>query len=351
MVAKRAGVSVSTASLAFSGAGPILPSTRDKVMAAAAVLGYHGPNPLGRQLRVGRSGIVGVITGGNPGRAFRDPVAIQVLDGLADALTAKQLGVLLISGELPAPGQPQTLDPLIETAAMDAAVMLWGVLADDANLEALIRRGVPVVIGDGHPVPGAPLVGVDDRAGAKAAGEHLASLGHTRIAEIVLAIDEPRRSGPIDEAALLGAARFVTRERAIGLREAIKPVMSWESPASLVEHGHAAAMAILGDWVPACERPTAIFAQSDQLAAGALLAARELGLDVPRDLSIVGFDGLDLPWLTPDRLTSVHQPLRAKGAALGQAVIGMLGGTHPQAVCLATELVPGTTSAEPPILR
>src|SRR5690606_15383908 len=81
-VARAAGVSLSTASLAFSGAGPISDATRDKVLAAAAELGYHGPNPVAASLRRGRSGVVGIVMGAAVRRAFRDPVSIQFLDGI-----------------------------------------------------------------------------------------------------------------------------------------------------------------------------------------------------------------------------------------------------------------------------
>ena len=97
-VAAAAHVSVSTASLAFSGAGPIAAATRQRVLDAAAALDYSGPNPLGRQLRRGRSGIVGVVVGDSLRRAFRDPVSIQVLDGLVSTLGPLDLGVLLIPG-------------------------------------------------------------------------------------------------------------------------------------------------------------------------------------------------------------------------------------------------------------
>jgi DNA-binding LacI/PurR family transcriptional regulator len=356
-VADLAGVSVSTASLAFSGAGPITAETRDKVLAAAAELGYSGPNPLGRQLRSGRSGIVGVVLGDQPGRAFRDPVAVKVLDGLVDVLGAEGLGVLLIPGVRSAAvprgegGEPvavPAVDPLLESAAVDVAVLVWGVLRDDATLAALQRRDVPVVVGEGGRVEGAPLVALDDRAGTAQAVRHLQDLGHTRIAEITLPLDADERSGPIDAARLAQADRTSTRHRLEGVRDEVEPVISWETPASLVEHGRDAATEILGAWVPETERPTAIVAHSDLLAAGAVIAARELGLRVPDDVSVAGFDGIDLPWLSPDVLTSVHQPLQAKGAALGRAVLGVLAGEEPTCTTLPVDLVPGTTTGPVP---
>ncbi|MCL1899934.1 MAG: LacI family DNA-binding transcriptional regulator [Promicromonosporaceae bacterium] len=342
MVAKQAGVSVSTASLAFSGAGPITPDTKERVLKAAADLGYHGPNPLGRQLRSGRSGIVGVVMGDKPSRVFRDQVATQVLDGLMEVLGEHRLGVLLVPGIGTAEDQ---VDPLVESAAMDVAVMVWGAVPGDHHVEVLQQRGIPLVVGDGVALDGAALVGIEDRSGAAAAVRHLTELGHTRIAEIAMPMFATSRPGGfVSEDEVATATRYVSRERLAGFRDVCQPVVTWQTPGTLVEHGRDAALAILGPDSPAGERPTAIFAHSDLLAAGAVLATRELGLRLPEDVSIVGFDGLDLPWLSPDALTSVHQPLREKGVALGHATLEMLEDRAAEARRIPVSLVAGTTS-------
>ena len=354
-VAERAGVSVSTASLAFSGAGPITPETRSRVLDAAKELGYTGPNPLGRQLRSGRSGVVGVVVGDQLKRAFRDPVAVKVLDGLVSTLGENGLGVLLIPG-IPSDDPQRAVDPLVESAAMDVAVLVWGVGSDDPTLAALRRRGVPVVIGEGRATEGAPLVAIADRAGTAEAVRHLVELGHTRVAEISLPLDSSDRSAPLDAARLAQVDRTPTANRLAGVRDVVEPVASWETEASLVEHGRSAAIALLGrvgddgTVVPLdpATRPTAVIAHSDLLAAGALLGVRELGLRVPDDVSVAGFDGLDLPWLAPDVLTSVEQPLARKGEELGRAVIGLLAGEEPGTVTLEVELVVGTTTGPAP---
>lgn len=346
-VAEAAGVSLSTASLAFATSGPIAEKTRAKVLAAAADLGYRGPSPLGRQLRSGRSGIVGVVIGDKLRRSFRDPVSIQVLDGLASTLGALDLGVLLIPGAPPVDGR-RVVAPLVESAGMDVAVLIWGVHADDPTLDALQRRGVPVVVGEGHPVEGAPLVGIADRAGTADLGRYLLGLGHERVGVITLPFGFTRRSGEVDAA--ITPDWTPTKHRLEGLADAgITPVICWEAEASLVEHGHDAALAILSPerYPDPSQRPTAIVAQSDLLAAGAILGARELGLRVPQDVSIAGFDGLDLPWLGSDALTTVRQPLAEKGEALGRAVADLLAGEAPGVTILDVELVIGTTTAAP----
>ena len=96
-VADAAGVSTSTASLAFSGKGPVAAETVERVRAAAERLGYAGPDPLASQLRAGRSGVVGVVVEGRLGHAFRDPFAVSVLDGLSQVLDEVPAGILLIA--------------------------------------------------------------------------------------------------------------------------------------------------------------------------------------------------------------------------------------------------------------
>lgn len=342
-VAATAGVSVSTASLAFSGAGPIAASTRERVLVAATELGYSGPNPLGRQLRSGRSGIVGVVVGDALRRAFRDPVSIQVLDGLVGTLGEMNLGVLLIPGPTD-PAEPP-VDPLVLSAAMDVAVLLWGSGSEDPVLTALRRRGVPTVVVEGIPEADVATVGIDDRTGMADVARHLLELGHRRIACVSLPFDRARGEGIVAPERVGEAVWQVTRRRFEGMRDAgVEPVEIYETPASLVEHGASAGRALLDR----PDRPTAVLCQSDLLASGVVLAARELGLAVPGDVSVAGFDGLDLPWLAPHVLTTVAQPLAEKGAQVGRAVAQLLEGNHPEPVLLPVELRVGTTTGPVP---
>ena len=342
-VAGAAGVSVSTASLAFSGAGPIAAGTRARVRAAAVELGYSGPNPLGRSLRSGRSGIVAVVIGDQLRRSFRDPVSIQVLDGLVGFLGRMGLGVLLVPA-MPAADGAAELDPLLESAPMDVAVLIWGARRSDPVLAALQRRGVPIVIGEGPEVEGVPLVGIRDRRGTAELVRYLRNLGHERIATVTLPFGGDRRTGIVDAARMDQLDWTPTRHRLEGIADAgVTPTVIVEAAASLVEEGQAAARLLLD--VP--NPPTAVVAQSDLIAAGVLLTARELGLRVPQDVSVAGFDGLDLPWIAPDVLTTVAQPLTAKGEALGLAVAQLLAGESPEPVQLDVELRIGTTTGPP----
>jgi DNA-binding LacI/PurR family transcriptional regulator len=345
-VAAEAGVSVSTASLAFSGAGPIASATRDKVLAAASRLRYSGPNPLGQQLRSGRSGIVGVVVGDRLRRSFRDPVSIQMLDGLAQALSEQSLGLLLV------PSEAGEVPPLVQHAAMDAAVVVLANGPDDQVVLALTGRGIPVVsvegeVGDDRARPGAASinVGIDDRGGTELLVRELLALGHRRFGVVSLPYGHDRRLGRPDADAPDGVGYAHTRRRLAGIAAAgVQPEVVVETPASLVEHGRSAGHQILNRDDP----PTAVVALSDLLASGVVLAARELGLRIPQDVSIAGFDGIDLPWLAPDVLTTVRQPLADKGRIAGELAVELAAGRAVEEVVLPVELQVGTTTGPPP---
>ncbi|WNB85981.1 LacI family DNA-binding transcriptional regulator [Cellulomonas sp. ATA003] len=345
-VAAEAGVSVSTASLAFSGAGPIAAATRDRVLAAAARLSYAGPNPLGQQLRSGRSGIVGVVVGDRLRRSFRDPVSTQMLDGLAHALSEQSLGLLLI------PSEAGEVPPLVQNAAMDAAVVVLANGPDDGVVLALTRRGIPVVsiegeIGDDPGRPGAATanIGIDDRGGTTRMVRELLALGHRRFGVVALPYGHDRRLGAPEADGPTRAGYAHTRRRLAGIADAgVVPEVVIETPASLVEHGRSAGHQILRRADP----PTAVVALSDLLASGVVLAARELGLRVPEDVSVSGFDGIELPWLAPDVLTSVHQPLADKGRLAGEAAVELAAGRPVAEVVLPVDLQVGTTTGPPP---
>ncbi|ACQ81425.1 transcriptional regulator, LacI family [Beutenbergia cavernae DSM 12333] len=339
-VAAAAGVSPSTASLAFSGAGPVAAATRERVMAAAAQLGYTGPNPIARSLRRGQSGVVGVITGRHLSRSFRDPVSVQTLDGIADALGARDLGMLLIPFDDAAPGVPQ----LVAHAAMDAAIMIATPAPGDRALRTLLARDVPTVTLDSRH-RGTASVRIADRAGMRDLASEVVALGHTRIAVLTLPFAPGRGTGELDPDHLPRPTYTPTRNRLAGVRDAgIRPVAVVEAGASLVEEGFEAARRLLAR----DPRPTAIIAFSDLLAAGVVLAARELGLDVPGDLTVTGFDGVDLPWLAPDVLASAMQPFVHKGTLAAEAAAALIAGEDVRTPDLTVVPRPGTTTGPPP---
>jgi DNA-binding LacI/PurR family transcriptional regulator len=340
-VAARAGVSASTASLAFAGSPRVAPATRERVLSAAAELGYAGPDPLAASLRRGRSGVVGAFIGERLLYAFRDPVALQLLDGISEVLSAHDVGLLLLAGDA---GRPSTNQ--IARVPLDAAIFATCGLEDDPALDQLRARGVPIVAVEGPDVEGVALIDIDDRGGTRDLARHLHDLGHRRVEVVAMPLRLDGTSGPVTpERRALAHYRDV-RHRIAGVEDVFGLVPVYETPSNAVDEGAAAGRLLLD--VDPSRRPTAIVAQSDVLAAGVLQAAAELGLRVPEDLSVVGFDGAELPWLTPTRLTTVVQPSDEKGRLAARAAMDLVEGGAPTRVLLPVELRVGTTSGRAP---
>ena len=340
-VAELAGVSLSTVSLTYSGAGPITDETRAKVEKAAETLGYGGPSPLGKRLRSGRTDIVAVVIPERLSRAFRDPHALRTMDGLLSELGEMGLGVLLVPAATGADGER----PLVESAAMDAAVVMR-VRSEgpDPTLEILAKRGIPAATLDAPHRPGLGNVSLDDRRGTADLIRKLVALGHERIGTVTLPWGYDGTTEVHDSPATppLWAS---TSNRLDAFADAgVEPCVVVEARASMVEEGIAAGHLALSH----SSRPTAIVAQSDLLAAGVVLAARELEMRVPHDVSVTGFDGLDLPWLAPHELTTMVQDSVAKGRILAKEVKALLEGETPAPVMTEVTFREGTTIAKAP---
>ena len=338
-VAARAGVSASTASLVFSGRGPVAEATRARVLGAAAELDYAGPDPTARSLRRGSTGVIGVVTEDRLGEAFRDPINLALLDGLGEELADEGFGLLVL---------PWSGDGGVDLSAapMDAAILL-GCSADLArSVEALQRRRIPLVAIEAPALPGVVGIDLDNAEATRRGAELLRDLGHTRVALVTLPLDLARVRGPLTPEREASATAFTAAERIRGARAVFPDAWGVSAAGSSVAEGYVAGLALLD--VPAAERPTAVIAQSDLLAAGVIRAAEELGLDVPAQLSVLGFDGIRLDGVTTHHLTTLVQPAIEKGRIAGRAVRAALAGETPVPVALTSELRVGTTTAPAP---
>jgi DNA-binding LacI/PurR family transcriptional regulator len=337
-VARRAGVATSTASLVFSG-GPVAEPTRQRVLVAASELEYAGPDPTARSLRRGRSGAVGVVTEQRLGDTFRDPVNVALLDGIGEELGDERVGLLVLP--LAGFGGPDPGD-----AAIDAAILI-GCSTDVAEqVASLQRRGVPIVGIETEPLDAVTTVDIDNRSASAAGARLLADLGHRRVAVVTLPLEPARLRAALDPVRERQATAHVARERLTGARSVFPEAPGVSAAASSVEEGMRAGAVLLD--VPPGRRPTAVIAQSDLLAAGVVLAAEELGLRVPDDVSVLGFDGIPLDGVLGRALTTLAQPIEEKGRAAGRAVLSALRGEASPAVLLECELRVGATTGPAP---
>ncbi len=336
-VARAAGVSASTASVVFSGKTPTSEATRSRVLAAAAELGYTGPDPRAASLRRGRSGIVGVVFDEHLGTAFLDPVTTHMMDGLADGVSRLGAALLLLRDD----GETAS-EPSLHTAPIDAAVLIGCSPRMRDSLEIVRARGIPVVVIEGDAGEGIPRVLLDNVEAQREAARHLADLGHRDVVIVTLPTDAARRRGWIADDADVRVD--VTADRLAGAREIFPAAPALAAAMSSIDEGMIAGRTLLAD--PA-HRPTAVIAQSDLLAAGVIRAAEEAGLRVPQDVSVTGFDGVVVDGLAPHVLTTLVQPATAKGRAAGEAVAAMLEDEPPSGLDLSCTFRTGTTTAAP----
>lgn len=346
-MAQAAGVSTSTASLAFSGKGPVAADTVARVRTAALELGYTGPDPLASSLRHGRSGVVGVIVEGRLLHAFRDPFAVSVLDGLSQVLDQIPTGMLLIAQHA---GAPEKAIPQLSATALDAVVFSLCGPDDNPAVEHLAARGIPM-LGDGWPQdPRVVQLSLDNRGASAAVSRHVLELGHRRVAHLMMPLRPDNPTGLVDPGALDGATFGDSRDRARGfldVHDLADDAAGRLAVTSLpdVEQGVIAARLLLDR--PEAQRPTAVVAQSDLLAMGVVRAAGELGLRVPEDLSVTGFDGVELPWFA-GTLTTMDQYGERKGRRLGELLRVLLDGERPVDEVAPVTLRVGSTTAPPP---
>lgn len=338
-VARAAGVSTSTASVVFSGKVNVAEATRERVLAAASDLGYTGPDPRAASLRRGRSGIVGVVLEGHLRHAFLDPVNTAMMDGLTDALTEVSTGLLLLRDDPFGTGVLPVAD-----APVDAVVLIGCSARMRTAAEVVVQRGLPVVVIEGDGGSDVTQVTLDNREASATLARHLADLGHTNVAAVTLPLGVQRLRGLVTPERLADATVTVTVDRLEGFREVYPDAPAITSAGSLIDEGLRAGRMLLAE--PET-RPTAIVAQSDLLAVGVIRAAEEIGLRVPQDLSVVGFDGIAVDGFTEQRLTTIVQPAVEKGRAAGKQVARMLSGEPGESVHFSCIFQLGDTTAPP----
>ena len=189
-LAAELGVSRTTVSNAYNRPDQLSPELRKRVLDTARRLGYPGPDPVARSLRTRKAGAVGLLLTENLSYAFRDPAAIQFLEGLALACEDAGHGLLLI------PASPEREDVAsVHRAGVDGFVV-YSVPDDDPHLAAVLERPVPVVICDQPRIDQLDWVGPDDEGAVRVLAEHLIGLGHRRIGVSCMRLARGRNDGP-----------------------------------------------------------------------------------------------------------------------------------------------------------
>jgi LacI family transcriptional regulator len=326
-VARVAGVSVATVSKVVNSRYGVAPSTAERVLGVVAELGYES-SLVARSLRRQSTNVVGVLV------AEFEPYSTELLKGISSAVDGTGYELLAYSGGSDGGAlggwERRSLSRLAGTLIDAAIVVTPTMVLSEAN-------GIPVVAIDPHTGPeGTHTVDSDNTTGAREAVEHLIALGHRRIAHL---------GGRTD----LESARL----RELGYRQALEAAGIPLDPELIRVGGYRSDTAD----TPAREllsptrgeRPTAVFAANDQSAMHLVEVAAELGLRIPEDLSVVGFDNVPETAMVNPPLTTVAQPLHRMGAEALRMLLDVLEGTpREQHLRLPTSLVVRSSTGPAP---
>lgn len=320
-VAKLAGVSKSLVSLVMRDAPQVSDARRAAVKKAAAELGYR-PNAAAKHLVQGRTFVIGVVVAD-----LHNPFYADMVDSIDRAAKAANYRILIGSGFRSPDREASALETLLQLRV--DGLILTGSNVAVADIEAASRT-IPVVLAARSAGSDAvDSVVVDDRAGAVMAVEHLVDLGHRRIAHI---------HGGEGSGALARRAGYEAAMRQAGLEAHII-----SEPGHHNERGGMDATRLL---LASRYRPTAIFASNDLSASGALSVAKDQGLRVPEDLSVIGFDNTSMSRIAAIDLTTIDQcGVEIASRAVSLFLERLDGRTEPKRVVVEPNLVRRSTTA------
>jgi LacI family transcriptional regulator len=334
-VARLAGVSLMTVSRVVNDAPKVAVATRERVRAAIDELGFV-PNRAARSLRSRRTHWIAVL-----GRDAAETTRADTFSYLADLQAGiiarcRQGGYHVAFDRLR--GAEADADAMVreltQRLAPDGVVLMPPLCDDQALLVALAALGVPAVRIGPRQCGGAPCVQMDDESAARQMTQYLLRLGHRRIGFI--------RGHPEHGSSVHRHAGFLAAMDAQGL-----PVREEDVVAGLytAESGRRAARELLGD---GARDHTAIFASNDDMAAGCLAVAHELGIRVPAELTVVGFDDSYIAAMLHPALTTVHQPIHDMGFAAASQLLQLLRAGEASPCVQLTHRIVERQSAAPP---
>jgi len=306
-VAKLAGVSKSTAARALTDAADVNQATRDKVRKAAAAVGYER-NHLAVGMRSGRSGLFGLVI-----PDIADPFWAEVARGAQDLVAENDASLLVFSSDWDHDREASHLRALRQ-ARVEGAIV--NPVSD--NVDDLGRFSVPLVLigSSAERFPDTPSIGSDIRQAVRLGLDHLNERGHHAPALIL---------GPRSR---LARARFLRSVHEHCLERDIDPdILPVEETDYTFEGGHAAMGRLMARQAPGkLHAHLTVFCANDLMALGALLAAREAGRECPRDVSILGFDGVPSGAFSWPGLTTIEKPARELGRRAAQALFDEIAG-------------------------
>lgn len=312
-IAEKAGVSITSVSFAFNNPNRLPEATVQRILEVAEELGYT-PNPIARSMNTGRTGAIGILVPQPLTEIIRNPFLPEFLEGVSEVCTAAGYSLMIV------PPLEGSVKRAIGNAAVDGFLTL-GLELYKSTMVVLRQRGIPLVMVDSDPIEGVPAVNIDDEAGAYAAMRHVLEAGHRDISILGIRSGKEGRYQEYTGTLRRRMRGYLSALAEYGLELDHRRVQ-------LIECSSTASGGRNG-FHRVCNRKyrsTAIVAMSDIIAVGAIDAARRSGVQVPQNLSIVGFDDIPFARLITPALTTVAQPLRRKGKLASELLIRQLSG-------------------------
>lgn len=334
-IARRAGVSKTAVSFAFNVPGRLAPQTTQRILAVARELGYT-PNPIARSLNTRRTNALGILVPQDLSETLANPFFPALMSGIGEVCKAEGMSLMMI------PPRRGSLVDATYTALVDGCIVT-GLDPDDDAVQALRRRDIPFVMIDADAPAGVPCVNIDDAQGACEAVRHLLNLGHRDIAIVSFTsyFGVPEKyTGTLKHR--FDGIRLALGERGLSLLN--QRIYTFEVPCTPSGGAQALDRILRIDPVP-----TAIFALGDAIALGLIEAAFARGLNVPRDLSVIGFDDIDIHARSEPGLTTVRQPSAEKGRVAAEMLMAALRGESLERprVTLPIALIERASTARP----
>lgn len=325
-VAERAGVSISTVSRVLNDSGPASIKTREAVLRAISETGFR-PNTIGRKLKTAKSRTVGVLV-----PSLKNPIFADAVQGIERAAEQNGYSILLTSSNYAPEKEVEAVEVFLSNRVEGLIVTVADEVSSPA-LDLLRREGVPFVLVFNPALdPGPSAITIDNRAAARAIVTELIALGHRRIAMIAGRFDASDRSG-------LRRAGYENALRAHGLIPG--PVV--EVNFDVLDLGdHCAELCRCADG------PTALFCSTDMLAIAVIRGLATIGLRVPRDISVAGFDGITVGECIAPSLATIVQPAEEMGAQALEHLLARVNGNAPALhLTLPYRLRPGESWGPP----
>jgi len=315
-VASKLGVSTATVSNAFNRPDQLSNQLREHILQQCKELGYFGPNAAARSLKMGKSGIIGVVLSDRLQYSFTDPIAKRFLAGIAEVFDKAKVNLLLLPSR----------EEFYQDRPFDTfgdGFILYGTPNDPNTLQRFLGHNKPVVTVD-MDIENYVFIHVDNENAAKEMAEHAVSRPYTQAAILGLKLTPSENVCRIRPEDLYDKSSSVSRRRLAGYQSAfvaqngkeLEKEWIWSIP----ENEHEPAYQAAREALMCHPRPDLILCSSDRIALTTMEACRELNIRVPEDIRIYGFD--DIPEAREAGLTTVHQPQNTKGRIAAEMILG-----------------------------